>query len=281
MKWIFIILLAANLVYLGWELDRQATLDQMQKSEALIIPPHVKKLSLLKELSSPPEPRIAPEEQQEDAITGTNQDTGEPAVPAQNAPPPNDVMIEEKFAQDLVAQLPEINGAEGTATPEAAAPMCFSFGPFPDEQQGKNLKAWFEGRQVFVQQRPEQDKENQLFWIYLAPQNSLGDAKQTIEDLKKKGITDYRLIGSGDLRHAISLGLFSTQAAVNKRLNELKDKGYRPVVVPYREVNLIYWIDVKLVNQQNILNQMFIDFPARYNSVPVACSEIAMTKETP
>ena len=281
MKWIFIILLAANLVYLGWELDRQATLDQMQKSEALIIPPHVKKLSLLKELPSPPEPRIAPEEQQEDAITGTNQNTGEPAVPVQNAPPPNDVMIEEKFAQELVAKLPDISVAEGTATPEAAAPMCFSFGPFPDEQQGKNLKAWFEGRQVFVQQRPEQDKENQLFWIYLAPQNSLGDAKQTIEDLKKKGITDYRLIGSGDLRHAISLGLFSTQAAVNKRLNELKDKGYRPVVVPYREVNLIYWIDVKLVNQQNILNQMFIDFPARYNSVPVACSEIAMTKETP
>ena len=281
MKWIFIILLAANLVYLGWELDRQATLYQMQKSEALIIPPHVKKLLLLKELPSPPEPRIAPEEQQEDAITGTNQDTGEPAVPVQNAPPPNDVMIEEKFAQELVAKLPDISVAEGTATPETAAPMCFSFGPFPDEQQGKNLKAWFEGRQVFVQQRPEQDKENQLFWIYLAPQNSLGDAKQTIEDLKKKGITDYRLIGSGDLRHAISLGLFSTQAAVNKRLNELKDKGYRPVVVPYREVNLIYWIDVKLVNQQNILNQMFIDFPARYNSVPVACSEIAMTKETP
>src|SRR3990172_5969149 len=278
MKWIFIILLAANLIYLGWELDRQAAMDQTQNSEALIIPPHVKKLALVKELPSPPEPRIAPEEQTEDAITDSNNVAGETAVPADTSPP-DDVKIEEKFAQELVAQLPDISVAERADTPENTAPMCFSFGPFPDEQQGKDLKAWFEERQVFVQQRPEQDKENQLFWIYLAPHDSLGGAMQAIEDLKKKGIKDYRLIGTGDLRHAISLGLFSSQASVNKRLNELKDKGYRPIVVPYREVNLIYWIDVKLVNQQNILNQMFIDNPARYNSVPVACSEIAMSVE--
>lgn len=272
MKWLFIILLVANLIYLGWELDRQATIDDMQNREALVIPPHVKKLVLLKELPSPPAPRSAQEEKKEDTVA-----EGEEVMRA-DAAPSIDVMIEEKFAQELVAQLPDISVAEPVDTPEA---MCFSFGPFPDDQQGQDLKAWFEGRQVFVQQRPEKDRENQLFWIYLAPQDSLGGAMQAIEDLKEKGIQDYRLNETGDLRHAISLGLFSTQASVNKRLNELKDKGYRPIVVPYRKVNLIYWIDVKLINQQNILNQMFIDYPSRYNSVPVACSEIAMPLDAP
>ena len=280
MKWLFIILLAANLIYLGWELDRQVTMDAAQNSEALIIPPHVKKLVLLKELPSPPAPRMAPEGKNGDKIAAGDNAAGEEVTHADGAPS-TDVMIEEKFAQELVARLPDISVAEHADTPKDITPMCFSFGPFPDDQQGKDLKAWFEGRQVFVQQRPEKDKENQLFWIYLAPQDSLGGAMQAIEDLKEKGIKDYRLIETGDLRHAISLGLFSTQASVNKRLNELKGKGYRPIIVPYRKVNLIYWIDVKLINQENILNQMFIDYPSRYNSVPVACSEIAIPRDTP
>jgi hypothetical protein len=280
MKWIFIMLLAANLIYLGWELDRQEAINQTQGNEALIIPPHAKKLVLLKELPSPPAPRTAQEDKTEDKIAAGNNAPGEDAARA-GGPPATDVMIEEKFAQELVAQLPDISVNEHADNPEAPATMCFSFGPFPDDQQGKDLKAWFEERNIFVQQRPEKNKENQLFWIYLAPQDSLGGAMHAIEDLKKKGIKDYRLIETGDLRHAISLGLFSTQASVNKRLNELKGKGYQPIVVPYREANVIYWIDVKLANQNNVLNQMFLDYPSRYNSVPVACSEIAIARETP
>ena len=280
MKWFFIILLAVNLIYLGWELDRQTTMDAAQNSEALSIPPHVKQLVLLKELPSPPAPRMVPEEKTEDMIADGDNAAGAAAERADGSPA-TDVMIAEKFAQGLMAQLPDISVSERADTPAETTPMCFSFGPFPDEQQGRDLKAWFEGRQVFVHHRPEKDKEKQLFWIYLAPQDSLGGAMQAIEDLKKKGIKDYRLIETGDLRHAISLGLFSTQASVNRRLNELKDKGYQPIVVPYRAATVIYWLDVKVVNQRDVLNQMFLDYPARYNSVPVACSEIAMPRDTP
>ena len=280
MKWLFVILLAVNLIYLGWELDRQAAMDQTQGQEALIIPPHVRKLVLLKELPSSPAPRMAPEEKTEDKIAAGDNITGGNETGAVAASPA-DVMIEEKFARELVAQLPDISVTQPAHTPEDATPMCFSFGPFPDNQQGKDLKAWFEERHVHVQQRSEKDQENQLFWIYLAPQDSLGGAMRAIEDLKKKGIRDYRLIETGDLRHAISLGLFSTQASVNKRLNELKGKGYQPIVVPYRAASIIYWLDVKLVNQRNVLNRMFLDYPARYNSVPVTCSEIAIPQVTP
>ena len=141
--------------------------------------------------------------------------------------------------------------------------------------------AWFNERRVVVQQRLETGQENQLFWIYLKPQATRDSAMQAIEDLKSKGITDYRLIETGDLRNAISLGLFSTQASVNRRLNELKNKGYQPVVIPYRDANTIYWLDVKLTDQQDILNQMFTEYPARYNSVPMQCGEIALPQVNP
>ena len=281
MKWFFILLLVANLLYLGWELDRQTSMDLASDSEALVIPPHVKRLVLLKELPSPP-PKPSPRQETTEGKVIDEKNTAGEEVPQETARSSSaDVMIEEKFAQNLVARMPDIRVSESADNPADSGTMCFSYGPFPDLQQISDLRAWFDERQVSVQQRPEKDKENQLFWVYLAPQNSLDGARKAIEDLKHKGIKDYRLIETGNLRNAISLGLFSTQALVNRRLNELQDKGYRPIVVPYREANIIYWLDVKLVHQQNVLNQMFTDYPSRYNSAPVDCNEIALPRDTP
>ena len=129
---------------------------------------------------------------------------------------------------------------------------------------------------ITVNERVERDTDNQLFWIYLSPQESEESAILAVEELKKKGIKDYRLINTGDLKNAISLGLFSTQATVNKRINELKSKGYQPIVVPYRETRQIYWLDVRLVRQHDLFTEIFDSEPSRFNSIPVSCSEIAL-----
>lgn len=274
MRWFFILLLVVNLIYFGWELDRQTRIDLNQARDTLAIPPSASRLVLIKELPAPPGAR----NRQPDA--GPGEDVTGDEFPAENEtspdPAPADVKIGEAFTQELVSQLPDISipGLPDKTLP--GQPMCFSYGPFPDHQQALELMAWFETRQVPVQQRLESGKENQLFWIYLKPQGSRDHAMQAIEDLKSKGVTDYRLIETGDLLNAISLGLFSTQASVNKRLNELKNKGYQPVVVPYRNAEAITWLDVRLVDQPEVLNEMFREDPARYNSIPVTCGEIAL-----
>lgn len=91
---------------------------------------------------------------------------------------------------------------------------------------------------------------------------------------------DYRLISKGDLGNAVSLGLFSSQEAVNARLLELREKGFQPVVVPYSNVQRFYWLDVRVPAVPGILEEVFDGYPSRYSSVPVQCSEIAMTGST-
>lgn len=272
MRWFFILLLLGNLVYLGWEIDRQAVLDRSQLDAPLVLPPGTKKLVMLRELPAPPPSRTGQEESP--PASAADDAGGEAAAPV-------DVRIEEKIVSELLAEMPAIRtGAALTDQAPAQGGMCFSYGPFPDAHQGRDLIGWFEERHISVQQRPDRDSGNRLFWIYLAPSDSLDSAMRTIEELKQKGVGDYKLIQSGDLRHAISLGLFSTQARVNHRLNELKGKGYRPIVVPYRDAPVIYWVDVKL-NQQQILQEMFTGFPARFNSIPVECGKIASAGDPP
>ena len=274
MKWFFIILLVANVVYFGWELDRQTLIETKNSSSPFIIPKNIKKLVLVRELESPPE--IKNKLLQESFNEYENSDTeGQATTEDSLGQLTDDVMIEKEFSTDLVSKLPEIS-AEGFEEDNNTDPLCFTYGPFPATEQVDELLNWFKERDIFASQRSEGEKEKQLFWIYLAPKETRESAIAAIEDLKNKGVRDFRLINSGDLLNAISLGLFSTQASVNKRLNELKSKGYQPIVVPYHEARVIYWVDVKLTNQQKLLNELFTEFPSRFNSIPMNCAEIAL-----
>ena len=277
MKWFAIILLVINLVYFGWELERQTRIDLGNASEAIMVPRGVKKLALVRELPRPPEARHSEEEKGTNENSAEEEDNQADESSTFTDTDNSDVKLKEEFVGELMTQMPDISTISRLQDdPANRKTMCFSYGPFPDKNQSRELMDWFRKNSVDAWQRLETGNEKELFWIYLEPGESRSSAMQAIEDLKNKGVRDYRLIDTGDLRNAISLGLYSTQASVNKRLNELKTKGYQPVVVPYRDANAIYWLDVKLVGQHDVLNRMFTEYPARYNSVPVNCNEIAL-----
>jgi hypothetical protein len=255
MRWLVLALLAVNLIYFGWRLDRGTRADVQNAAAAQAVPSGLAQLTLIAELAEPPPLRAAEPPAAAD-------------LPAPIGP-----------GEGLVAQLPEIGT---TPAPAADAGFsCFTYGPLPEERQAVWLSDWFRSRRAEVRSRATEDPSRQLFWVYLAPRESLQSALAVVEDLRKRGVRDYRLISKGDLGNAVSLGLFSSQEAVNTRLQELKEKGFQPVVVPYSNVQRFHWVDVRVPAVPEILDQMFDGYPSRYSSVPVQCSEIAMNGGSP
>lgn len=264
MKWfVLATLLLANVIYFGWELDRETKM-KVQGVSTLNIPAAAKRLSLLSELNDLPELR-------ESSADELDTDNNLLADLSGNRDGPVSI-------QGLVTDLPAMQVEEIDAG--VREPSCFSFGPIPEELAANGLMDWFTSRGAFAQMRSAEEQARQLLWIYLAPQQSRKTALAVLDELKNKGISDYRLISHGSLQNAISLGLFSSQAAVNSRLRELQKKGYKPVVVPYANVRRIYWIDVELQVEEELLEQVFKGHPSRHSSVPINCSEIAMKSAT-
>ena len=183
-----------------------------------------------------------------------------------------------EVAEGLVANMPDmsLSGAGGED-----GYSCFSFGPMLEERQSLWLSDWFRSRQVEVKSRAEPEARSRLFWVYLAPAASEEQASRTVAALQSRGVGDYRLIDKGSLQNAVSLGLFSSQAAVNERLQELEKKGFQPVVVPYTDARRLFWVDVRVASGSETLREMFVQLPARYNSVPVQCAEIASAAPDP
>lgn len=248
MRWLVLMLLIANLLYLGWQVDRESRERMRGAAAGLQVPAGIPQLSLLGDLPETPPLRVT-------------------------EPRPGD-MPAAGGDGEFAALMPEIT--EAPAVAEGAGYSCFTYGPLPEERQAVWLGDWFRSRRAEARSRTAEDPGRRLFWVYLAPAETLQSAMQVVENLKKLGVRDYRLISKGDLGNAVSLGLFSSQEAVNARLQELKEKGFQPVVVPYSNVQRFYWVDVRVPAVPEILEQLFDGYPSRYSSVPVQCSEIAM-----
>ena len=278
MKWLFILLLLSNVIYLGWEMDRDAQLSRSSIAAAVKIPVGTSRLSLLAELDELPEQRVIIKLDED--ISGQTF-ISEPILPiAQN---PNTQNIKEALlTEPLATALDEVTSSlpdemnQNTQQNRVDERVCYTYGPIPDENESRLFSNWLDERAIQHKQRQTNEQGKQLFWVYLAPQDSRAQAVAALNDLKNKGVRDIRLISGGDLLNAISLGVFSSQAAVNRRLNELQTKGYTAVAVPYSGAKNLYWFDVAVVQNSDYVYELFTGLPARFKARPVNCNEIAM-----
>ncbi len=254
MKWMAILLLFTNVLYLGWEMDRETRIQIRNSPSVLSIPSNAVKLQMISELETLPGPRNRP------SIIEPIEDT--------------DFGQESLTTDELVAELPDISLNDSEEI--IARIECSRYGPIPDENIVIDLRDWFVSRKAQAHIHYTEDRGSQLFWIYLAPQTTREGALALIEEIQSKGIGDYRLINRGDLENAISLGLYSSREAVNNRLRELNDKGFVPVIVPYSDVTRIYWLDVKLVDTPLLRESIANGFPAKYDSDSINCGDITV-----
>ena len=281
MKWFFLLLLVLNIAYFGWELDRETMQFRINQSEAIKIPATAKQLALISELNSKPQNRQS--QLASDLKTdGTDQFVDIPVEFNPNRQSMMKLLLNQDDVMRLDNDLPgndtNSDPSSSTITPEY---VCYSYGPIPNEQESELMAGWFGQRNIVFNKRQTPESGEQKFWIYLKPYDSKAKAQATLADLRKQGINDLHVIRSGDLLNAVSLGLFSSQASVNRRLNEIQATGYQPVVVPYSAGKQIYWFDVKIDRQSEYTNELFSDIPARFKAVPIKCNEIAIAEGNP
>ena len=287
MKWLFIVFLLANVCYFGWELDRQTRIEVNNSVRPFNVPVDVQRLELLGELiESSTSILKSDEDMDEIGKEGEHGFSNVEDSPLQNIASMMDqgnVMIGKKVLDELAPSLLDFSTNNNQSFDDEKI-LCVSFGPFAEKGQADELSNWLQENEIQTKQRGEGGKQDQYFWIYLSASESEDEAMTAIEDLKGKGVKDFKLINKGSLQNAISLGLFSTQSAVNKRLNELKNIGYQPIIVPYHQNQSIIWVDARVdtkgAGQENILSEFINGYPARFNSIPVQCEEIFATLET-
>ncbi len=148
---------------------------------------------------------------------------------------PGLVLLTEQGRISGSARNPGADGVEASA-PSAAGTdgnlrQCIELGPVEDLTILNRAVDALGAEPDDVRQRTEAVEVKRLFWVYLEPESS-DMAQRQLSSLQADGVTDYLMVRRGELENAISLGLFRSQESVSRRLAELTEKGYRPVVIP-------------------------------------------------
>ncbi|MDX1434428.1 MAG: hypothetical protein R3286_18445, partial [Gammaproteobacteria bacterium] len=138
-----------------------------------------------------------------------------------------------------------VAAAPPAAPAEPAQAACYSVGPLEDAAVIDALGAWLESEGVPATLRLDERREVARYWVYLPPAESREEADARVEAMRAAGIDDIYVIPRGDMAFAISLGLFSQRASLDRRLESLERHGFTPAVAPrYRSVTAS-WYDLR------------------------------------
>jgi biotin operon repressor len=103
------------------------------------------------------------------------------------------------------------------------------------------------------------------YWVHIPPLKKRTDVDKKVAQLKERGIKDYFVVREkGKWQNAISLGVFKSEEAAKKHLDELRSKGVRSARIGQRQSKLRYTVfQVRALDTgtEDKLNALQKDFP--------------------
>ncbi|MFA7318091.1 MAG: SPOR domain-containing protein [Sulfuricella sp.] len=130
------------------------------------------------------------------------------------------------YYAEKIRLLQETEIAPTQAQPAAPPQICLEWGIFSQQELARAQDALKplqlgEGA-ITLRGTPEKASK---YWVYIPPFKSRPEAQKKQEELKGLGIEDSLVMQDNNKwRHAISLGVYSTQEAADKYLAELRTK---------------------------------------------------------
>ncbi|WP_374538904.1 SPOR domain-containing protein [Chitinimonas taiwanensis] len=237
MKWLFVLLLLGNLLFFAYtQLESPPAQVDWRSRE-------VNAAQLRQVAFGASEPAADSPAPAEPTPTPSETPVAEPATSTPAATPTaSEPKTEPKPAVPAVAATPAPAPASPATTAAATPPKpsgplaCFAWRnilPADLPNARKRLAALQLGGEVSVQNVGAEGP--QRFWVYIPPRGTLADAQKKAEELRGLGVSDFFVVADGSRwNRAVSLGLFSTREAAERRLEALKQQGVRSAVVRER-----------------------------------------------
>ena len=123
---------------------------------------------------------------------------------------------------DAVPATQESYGVE-VASP---AESCGVFGPVEDEALSQAIANILENKDMEVSIRIDTEERVQGYWVMIPPLNTRREAVEVVRRLEAEGVTDVMRFFKGEMRNAISLGMYNRRRNAENRRRSIASKGF-------------------------------------------------------
>ncbi len=134
----------------------------------------------------------------------------------------------------LIAEQKTKNANDNLINAEAVEKVmaCYEIGPFMDE---KDVFEWLKNNDIDVIDKFETFNKGQQklssYLVYYPAAETYAESRKNQQMLREKGITDLWLFRKGDMKGAISLGLFKKKKRAEKLVDYLSSNGIQVKII--------------------------------------------------
>jgi len=251
-KWIILCLVLINATFFGWQLSRdQEVLTGNVAQPATTHTAMVNRLLLVSEVES-----------------GVLRQRRDLLSPQPVAAPQTPVRIPDSDNDAASVSLDEV-----LAMPPESDRECYTIGPLENEDDISALSAWFNAQGSQATLRDDERRETVSTWVFMGPMESREAADERVREMQAANIDDIYVIPRGDMANAISLGLYSQDETLKRRVSQLEERGFTASVLPRYRTVTASWFDVTASAARPmtvaVLDQIFPDLIIRQ----VACGD--------
>jgi hypothetical protein len=163
-------------------------------------------------------------------------------------PPPVEEQSKPKEVKETVANLP--------------VETCWRLGSYDSRQAAKNAADGLPDGVALRRIGDDIRTEHQGFHVFVPPAESMQQASNTLERLRREKVPDIWLMKSGPYQYSVSLGVFDDRENALKHMRYVQEKGFNASVRERIDEKTHYWLEVakpSLIEHEKLLREHFSD----------------------
>lgn len=148
--------------------------------------------------------------------------------------------------------------------------LCDSIGPFNEKDQAMKALLELKNAGITSSLRLDRDLSRDGYWVLLPAAENRVAALATIARLKELKITDYFLVARREYENAISLGVFSLKESADRRMAQIQEMGFKPVMENVKLPKQIYWLEWQKSKTSRLEEKFRDNLFSKYNGLQEA-----------
>ena len=184
-------------------------------------------------------------------------------APAADVPPPGRAALpdlETRAAEQMEPQAKSAAQAKAMARQIAAA--CYAAKGIESHAAARSVANWFVAKGLNAREQTRSAEESIFYEVYAPPLKNRAAVDEEMERMRADGFVDIMRINSGDLENGISVGAYRQLGNAERRVKNLRAKGYPVEFKPRDKTRTTYWVSISAGANREMRRQFTRAFPA-------------------
>lgn len=186
----------------------------------------------------------------------------EPAAPGEVSPGASAQTsdLETRAAEQVEPQAR--SEAETKAVARQIAATCYAVNGIENHASARSVANWFTTRGLTAREQTRSAQESIFYEVYAPPRNTRAAVDEEMRRMREDGFVDIMRINSGELENGISVGAYRQLSNAERRVKNLRAKGYQVEFKPRDKTRTTYWVAVGAGANREMRSQFTSTFPA-------------------